>query len=70
VFVLEILGGVLVSAGLFGLGYCIWTGYRIRRSALPPARSHAQLRTLVAVNLGSVALATLGLMLLFLGLSF
>ena len=62
------LGVVLVAAGLVGLGYCIRQGLLIRRAGLPPAAIHARLHRLVAINLGSVALAGLGLALVVAGL--
>ena len=43
-------------------------GFRIRRAALPPAEIHTRLHRLVAINLASVALATLGLAALIAGL--
>ena len=64
---LVILGAVLAAAGLGGLGYCIRAGLAIRRDKPAPEVARAQLQRLVAVNLGSVALATLGLALLVAG---
>ena len=58
---LAFFGVVLTAVGLAGLGWCIVQGLRIRRAGLPPAEIHARLHRLVAVNLGSVALAGLGL---------
>jgi hypothetical protein len=62
------LGLVLTFAGLAGLFYCIIKGLHIRRAGLPPSEIHARLHRLLAVNLGSVALAALGLALLVAGL--
>jgi hypothetical protein len=62
------LGAIVTFAGLVGLGYCIVQGLRIRRAALPPAEIHARLHKLLAINLGSVALAGLGLAILVAGL--
>lgn len=67
-YLLAPLGLVLTLAGLFGLGWCIWRGLQIRRSALAPAEIHAALHRLIALNLGSVAAAALGLGLLVVGL--
>jgi hypothetical protein len=61
-------GLILTVAGLAGLGYCIVQGFHIRRAAPPPETIHARLHRLLAVNLGSVALAGLGLALLLAGL--
>lgn len=62
------LGIVITLAGLGGLGYCIAQGMRIRRANLPPQEIHARLHRLLAVNLGSVGLAALGLAILVMGL--
>jgi len=69
VTVLAILGGILVAAGLLGLGHCIRTGFAIRRDKPPADVARAQLQRLVAINLGSVALAALGLALVVVGLT-
>lgn len=66
--VLVILGALLAAAGLGGLGYCIRAGFAIRRDKPPPEVARAQLQKLVAVNLGSVALAALGLAVVVAGL--
>lgn len=65
---LVILGGLMVAAGLFGLGYCVRTGYVIRREKPAPEVVHARLRRLLAINFGSVGLAALGLGLMVVGL--
>ncbi len=62
------IGLLLTLAGLGGLGWCILQGLRIRRAALPPAEIHARLHRMLAINLGSVALAALGLAVLVAGL--
>jgi len=62
------IGLVMTLAGLAGLGWCILQGLRIRRAALPPAEVHAQLHRMLAINLGSVGLAALGLAALVAGL--
>lgn len=64
---LVILGAALVAAGLGGLAYCIRTGFAIRRDKPPPDLARARLQRLVAVNLGSVGLAALGLALVVAG---
>jgi hypothetical protein len=62
------LGLIVTLAGLCGLGYCILQGLKIRRASLPPAEIHARLHRLLAINLGSVALAALGLAIVLAGL--
>lgn len=66
--ILVILGGLMVAAGLLGLGYCIRTGYVIRRDKPAPDVARARLNQLLAVNLGSVALSAIGLATLVIGL--
>jgi hypothetical protein len=65
---LAFLGLLMALLGLGGLGWCIAQGLRIRRAGLPPAEIHARLHRLLAVNLGSVGLAALGLAILVVGL--
>jgi hypothetical protein len=65
---LAALGLLMALLGLGGLGWCIAQGFRIRRAGLPPAEVHARLHRLLAVNLGSVAVAALGLAILVAGL--
>jgi hypothetical protein len=64
---LKILGGVMVAAGMAGLTWCIWKGYRLARSGLPAAEMRARLQGLVPVNLASVGIAALGLAVLLVG---
>jgi beta-phosphoglucomutase-like phosphatase (HAD superfamily) len=66
---LAVLGSALTAAGLAGLGHCIIAGLRVRREKPAPEVARARLQRLVAVNLGSVALAGLGLALLVAGLA-
>jgi hypothetical protein len=67
--ILVILGGIMVVLGLLGLAHCIREGYRVKARGGEPGEIHARLQRLVAVNLGSVALAALGLGLLVVGLT-
>lgn len=67
---LAYIGGFMIAGGLFGLGFCIHKGFRIRRTGLPAEKVNAELHKLIAINLGSVGLAAFGLALLFLGLTF
>lgn len=61
-------GILMTTAGLAGLGYCVIEGLRIRRAGLPPQEIHSRLHKLLAVNLGSVGLAALGLAFVVAGL--
>ena len=67
-FWMLVAGAILIVAGLFGLGFCIRTGYAIKREKPDPAEIRARLNRLLAINLGSVALAALGLAMLVAGL--
>lgn len=51
----------MVAAGMAGLTWCIYRGYRLVRTELPPEAMRAQLQRLVPVNLASVGIAGLGL---------
>jgi len=64
-----ILGVAMVAAGLSGLGYCVREGVIIRRDKPAPDLARTRLRKLVAVNLGSVAVAALGLGVIVIGLT-
>jgi hypothetical protein len=67
--ILAYLGGLLVVLGLLGLAHCIREGFRIKARGGEPSEIHARLQRLVAVNLGSVGLAALGLGLVVAGLT-
>lgn len=66
---LVILGVVLVAASLVGLGHCIREGFRVRREKPAPEIARARLQRLVAVNLGSMGLAALGLVCVVVGVT-
>jgi hypothetical protein len=52
---------------MVGLTWCIYRGYRLARTGLPPAEMRAKLQRLVPVNLASVGIAALGLAVLLAG---
>lgn len=64
---LVVLGVALTAAGIGGLAYCIFEGLRVKREKPEPQVVRARLQKLVAINLGAVALAALGLMAVVLG---
>ncbi len=66
---LAYIGVLMVVAGMAGLGYCIRAGIRIRTEKPAPEVARARLQKLVAVNLGSVAAAALGLGMVVMGLT-
>jgi hypothetical protein len=66
-----IFGGILLALlGLFGLGYCIWQGFRLRRSGGDLASITPALQRLIAINFAAVGLSAMGLMLIVLGFVF
>ncbi|MFO6465357.1 hypothetical protein ACK8OR_13260 [Jannaschia sp. KMU-145] len=61
------IGAALAVTGLVGLGWCIAVALRARREGLEGAAMEARLRKLVALNLGALAISTIGLMMVVLG---
>lgn len=54
------IGSIITLLGLAGLGYCIVRALAIRRESTPETAA-AEQQKLVAVNVASVGIATLGL---------
>jgi hypothetical protein len=65
---LIIIGALTSLLGLFGLGYCIWQGFRMRRAGQDLKTITPQLQKLIAINFASVALSALGLMTIVIGI--
>jgi len=61
------IGLGLAALGIAGLGLCIARAARLRRSDTGPEETRRALQGLVALNLGAVALAGLGLALMLAG---
>lgn len=61
------IGAAMAVAGLGGLVWCIVVAARARAARLEGAAMEARLRSLVAVNLGALAVSALGLMLVVMG---
>jgi hypothetical protein len=61
------IGALLALAGLVGLGWCIRVAVKAKREGLEGPEMEARLRGLVPLNLGALAVSTLGLMLVILG---
>lgn len=66
--VLVWIGVVVVLIGLVGLGLCIRKAAALRALKDDPEAQRAGMHGLVALNMGSVALAFLGLALVVVGL--
>ncbi|MCH2078056.1 MAG: hypothetical protein MK180_14460 [Rhodobacteraceae bacterium] len=62
------IGTVITVAGLGLLGYCIFAVMRARKANLSDEEMKARLQTLVAINLGALALAGIGLMCVVVGI--
>jgi hypothetical protein len=60
----------MVAAGMVGLTWCIYRGYRLARTGLPAEEMRRQLQRLVPVNLASVGIAGLGLAVLLVSFLF
>ena len=61
-------GTVLALLGLAGLVWCIVKVAQARRAGLSDAELRARLQSVVALNLGALAVSALGLMLVVAGL--
>ena len=61
------IGAAVTAAGLAGLVGCIFVAARARRAGLEGAAMEARLRSLVALNLGALAISALGLMMVVMG---
>lgn len=62
------LGVVVTVAGLAGLVWCIWSVAKAKRSNLDDDAMKAHLSKMVTLNMGSLFVATFGLMIVILGL--
>ncbi|UWQ21142.1 hypothetical protein [Jannaschia sp. W003] len=62
-------GALLTLLGLAGLVYCMAVAARARREGAAGPDMERRLRRLVAVNLTALALSTLGLMAVIVGLA-
>ena len=62
------IGTALALFGVAGLVWCIVAAMRARRLDLPDEEMKARLSKLLAVNLGALAVAAIGLMTLIMGL--
>ena len=62
------IGTVITLLGLAGLVWCIIAAARVRSEGLSDEDAKARLGRLVALNLGSLAIAGIGLMCVIVGL--
>ncbi len=61
-------GAIVSVIGLFGLTYCIRAAFKIRAEKLDETQSKARLQSLVALNMGALAISTIGLMMVVVGI--
>ncbi|MBF9041746.1 hypothetical protein HKCCE4037_00260 [Rhodobacterales bacterium HKCCE4037] len=64
---LVLLGTAMALTGIGLLGYCIYSAFAIKRAGLDDVAMRAQLQKIVAINMGALLLAVLGLMCVVLG---
>jgi hypothetical protein len=62
------IGTAIALAGVVGLGWCVALAMRARRAGLPQDQMRAALQRVVALNMGALAVSTLGLMCVVLGI--
>ncbi len=55
-------------AGLAGILFCLWKALGIRRLPLPDSETRDRLNRLLPINFGSLAIASIGLMLIVVGI--
>lgn len=60
-------GTVLTVLGLAGLVWCIVLALRARKAGLSDDQMRARMQTVVALNVGALAVSALGLMLVVFG---
>ena len=59
---LIIIGTIITTVGIAGLGYCIKTAMVLRSQDMEDGEVTVQLQRLVPINLASVCISTIGLM--------
>lgn len=61
-------GAIVAVVGVFGLAYCVRTAIKIRAENLDEAQMKARLQGLVALNMGALAISSIGLMMVVIGI--
>jgi hypothetical protein len=61
------IGTFVALLGLAGLGYCIWLAVKAKRANLSDDEMKIRLQTVVAFNMGALALSAMGLMMVVIG---
>lgn len=60
-------GAVVAVIGVFGLAYCIRAAFKARSESLDDDQMKARLQSLVAMNMGALAISSIGLMMVVIG---
>ena len=61
-------GAVVALLGVMGLAYCIVAAAKARRENLDSRQMQARLQALVAMNMGALAVSSIGLMMVVIGI--
>lgn len=61
-------GAIVAVVGVFGLAYCIRAAFKIRAENLDETQMKARLQGLVALNMGALAISSIGLMMVVIGI--
>jgi hypothetical protein len=62
------IGALLTLIGVAGLGWCIMVAVKARREGLDDEAMKARLQKVVAMNLAALAISSIGLMMVILGI--
>ena len=62
------IGAILTLVGVAGLGWCIMTAWKARREGLDDETMKNRLQKVVTVNLAALAVSSIGLMMVILGI--
>lgn len=61
-------GALVTLLGVLWLGYCIRSAFKAKSEGLDKVQMDARLQKLVALNMGAVAISSVGLMMVLVGL--
>ena len=61
-------GALVALCGVLWLAYCIRAAFKARSEGLEQAEMEARLQRLVAMNMGALAISSMGLMMVVIGL--
>lgn len=63
------IGALVTLAGVAGLGYCVWTVLRTRRSGLPDDEMRVALQRIVTINMTALGVSAFGLICVVAGIA-